>query len=130
MDAGSAIFCPVVADQSISRWAVLGREGVAPALWGGGPSTSWSGGRAGPGGSLGPGSGWGTSSCYPSFPHISNFLSSSYFVWGLAVRLQLPIFPFLGVFRVCMRVFVLCSGLSSNCNQWFATSVASGWVGG
>ena len=96
MDAGSAIFCPVVADQSISRGAVLGREGVAPALWGGGPSTSWSGGRAGPGGSLGPGSGWGTSSCYPSFPHISNFLSSSYFVWGLAVCLQFQFFRFLG----------------------------------
>ena len=49
MDAGSAIFCPVVADQSISRWAVLGREVVVPALWGGGPSTSWSGAGQGRG---------------------------------------------------------------------------------
>ena len=30
------------------------------------------------------------------FSRILSFLSSSCFVWGLAVRLPLPIFPFLG----------------------------------
>ena len=60
---------------------------------------------------------------------LSNFLSSPIFC-RLEVRLQFQFYRFLGVFRVCMRVFVLCFRLSSKCNHWFASSVASGWVGG
>ena len=86
-------------------------------LLGGGPYISWSGGRAGPRGLLHPQQlrgpvavvaaglavrhsgarvGLGEEFMLSEFSRILSFLSSSCFVWGLAVRLPLPIFPFLG----------------------------------
>ena len=89
---------------------------MVPAFWEGGRTSAGPGGRAGPRGllhpqqlrgpvavvaaglaspALGSGSVWGKSSFNPSFHEYLVFISSC-FMRGLAVRLPLPIFPFLG----------------------------------
>ena len=90
---------------------------MVSAFWEGGRISAGPGGRAGPRGLLHPQQlrgpvavvaaglavchsgarvGLGEGFMLSEFSRILGFLSSSCFLWGLAVRFSLPIFPFLG----------------------------------